>query len=584
MVDHDDDGVAEHMNGGDSHDLQSLLSSSEKDFLIRNNGDQVKIDSLKGKKVGLYFSASWCGPCQRFTPNLVEVYNDLYPKGNFEIVFVSADEDDESFSGYFSKMPWLAIPFSDSDTRDHLDGLFKVMGIPYFVILDENGMVLTLSGVQIIQEYGAEGYPFTPERVKEIKEQEEVARREQSLRSVLVSHSRDFVITADGKKVPVSELEGKTVGLYFSLSSYKKCLEFTSALMEVYEKLKAKGENFEIVMIPLDDDEELFIQGFGSMSWFSLPFKDKSCEKLVRYFELAGLPTLVIIGPDGKTLHSNVADAIEEYGIMAYPFTPQKFAELEEIEKAKREAQTLESILVSGDHNFVIGRDGVKIPVSDLVGKNIILYFSAHWCPPCRAFLPKLIEAYHKIKEKDNEFEVIFISSDRDQPSFDEFFSGMPWLALPFGDKRKASLQRTFKVQGIPMLVAIGPTGKTVTTEARDLISYHGADAYPFTEERLKEIEVQYEQMAEGWPEKVKHTLHDEHELVLKRCQLYTCDACDEQGQVWSFSCDDCDFDLHPKCALKEDGGTKDDTEDDVMDTENAKEGWICDGEVCFKA
>lgn len=564
----------------DSHDIQSLLSSSERDFLVRNNGDKVKIDSLKGKKIGLYFSASWCGPCKRFTPNLVDVYDEISPKGEFEIIFVSADEDDESFNGYFSKMPWLAIPFSDSGTRDHLDELFKVMGIPSLVILDENGKVLTADGVGVVREYGVDGYPFTPKRIKEIKEQEEAAKKEQSLKYLLVSRSRDFVISNDGRMVAVTELEGKIVGLYFSLSSYKSCVDFTSKLVKVYEKLKAKGEGFEIVLLSLDDDEEIFKQGFGSMPWFALPFKDRSCEKLARYFELSTVPTLVIIGPDGKTLHSNVVDAIEEHGILAYPFTPEKFAELLEIEKAKQEAQTLESILVSGELDFVIGKDGIKIPVTDLVGKNILLYFSAHWCPPCRAFLPKLIEAYHKIKAKDEAFEIIFISSDRDQPSFDDFFLGMPWLALPFGDKRKASLSQMFKVRGIPMVIAIGPTGRTVTTSARDLIMIHGAEAYPFTEERLKEIEAQYEEMAKGWPEKLRHALHEEHELVLTRRRIYTCDGCDGEGREWSFYCEGCDFDLHPKCALEEDNGTEDGAEEE----QNSKEGWVCDGDACIKA
>lgn len=114
--------------------------------------------------------------------------------------------------------------------------------------------------------------------------------------------------------------------------------------------------------IPLDDeDEESFKQGFEGAPWLSLPFKDNSCEKLVRYFELSGLPTLVILGPDGKTLHPNVAAAIEEHGSLAYPFTPMKLSELEEMEKAKQEKQTLESILVSGDQNFVIGKDGCKV-------------------------------------------------------------------------------------------------------------------------------------------------------------------------------------------------------------------------------
>ncbi|KAF8016572.1 hypothetical protein BT93_H1941 [Corymbia citriodora subsp. variegata] len=516
-----------------SHDVQSLLSSPDRDFLIRNNGDQVKVASLKGKKIGFYFSASWCGPCQRFTPTLVQVYNELSPKGDLEIIFVSADEDEESFGEYFSKMPWLAIPFSDSDKRDSLDELFEVRGIPHLVFLDGTGTVSTDNGVEIVREYGVGGHPFTAERIKALKDQEEAAKRNQSVTSLLVDRSRDFVVSSNGKKVPVAELEGKIVGLYFSMSKYKSCVDFTLILLEVHQKLKAKGESFEIVQIPLDDDEESFNQAFGSLPWFSLPLKDKKCDKLVRYFELSTVPSLVIIGSDGKTLHSNVAKTVEEHGVDAYPFTPEKFAELAEIQKRKEESQTLESILVSGDRDFVIGKEGTKIPISDLVGKTVLLYFSAHWCPPCRAFLPVLTEAYEKIKAKHDAFELIFISSDKDQTAFDDYFAQMPWLALPFGDERKKSLNRKFKVEGIPTLIAISPMGRTLTKEATGLISEHGADAYPFTPEHLKKLE----------EESTKNELDEEE-----------------------------------------------DEEDDKAAGEEAEEGgepgegWVCDGGVCYKA
>nr|XP_043606597.1 probable nucleoredoxin 1 [Erigeron canadensis] len=564
------------------YDVQSLLFSSERNYLVRNNSDQVAISTLSGKKLGLYFSASWCPPCQRFTPNLVDVYNELAEKGDFEIVFISADEDEESFAGYFSKMPWLAVPFSDSKFREALDASFKVSGIPHLVFLDENGKLLSDRGVEIIGEYGAEGYPFTPERVKEIKDQEAESRKNQSLRSILETPSRDFIITSNGNKVLIADLEGKTVGLYFILSTFKKSSDFTGTLVKVYNELKAKEDNFEIVMIPLDDDEESFKKELSTVPWLSLPFKDKKCEKLVRYFELSTLPTLVILGPDGKTLHPNVADAIEEHGAYAYPFTPDKFSELEKLEKARHEAQTLESVLVSGDLDFVVGKDGVKIPVSDLVGKYILLYFSAHWCPPCRAFTPKLVETYHEIKAKHDAFEVIFISSDRDQASFDEYYSSMPWLALPFGDKRKQSLGRLFKVNGIPLLVALGPTGKTITTEARGVIMLHGAEAFPFSDERMAEIEARFAEMAKGWPNQVRHALHEEHELVLTRSQVYTCDGCDKEGTVWAYNCADCNFDLHPECALKETNGKEEVTE--AVEEENQKDGWVCEGDVCRKA
>ena len=38
------------------------------DTLLDNRGKKVSSDQLSGKYVGLYFSASWCGPCRSFTP------------------------------------------------------------------------------------------------------------------------------------------------------------------------------------------------------------------------------------------------------------------------------------------------------------------------------------------------------------------------------------------------------------------------------------------------------------------------------------------------------------------------------------
>lgn len=151
--------------------------------------------------MGLYFSGSWCGPCYSFTPSLVEVYEELSPKGNFEIVFISADRDDESFNQYFSKMPWLAIPFSESEPRKSLKELFKVRGIPYLVILDGTGKVVSNQGVKLIKDYSVGGYPFTAERISFLKEEEEAAKKNQSLSSILVSSSRDYVISNDGTKV-----------------------------------------------------------------------------------------------------------------------------------------------------------------------------------------------------------------------------------------------------------------------------------------------------------------------------------------------------------------------------------------------
>lgn len=100
-----------------------------------------------------------------------------------------------------------------------------------------------------------------------------------------------------------------------------------------------------------------------------------------------------------------------------------------------------------------------------------MLYFSAHWCPPCRGFTPKLVESYNKMRANGVEFELVFASSDQDQAAFDDYFGGMPWLALPFGDKRKEQWSSVFKVSGIPVLVVLDKDLEVVTMNGRSAVT-----------------------------------------------------------------------------------------------------------------
>jgi len=164
---------------------------------------QVKISSIEASPVGLYFSAHWCPPCRRFTPKLIETYKELNSQGkSFEVVFVSGDQGEEAFNEYFADMPWLAVPFSDSEGREGLDSRFKVSGIPHLVILDaKTGEVYTEDGVEYVSEYGVEAYPFTPDKINELKEQEKAAKENQTIQSVLGTSTRDYLISNKGDKV-----------------------------------------------------------------------------------------------------------------------------------------------------------------------------------------------------------------------------------------------------------------------------------------------------------------------------------------------------------------------------------------------
>ncbi|MDA3923978.1 MAG: thioredoxin family protein [Kiritimatiellae bacterium] len=109
------------------------------------------------------------------------------------------------------------------------------------------------------------------------------------------------------------------------------------------------------------------------------------------------------------------------------------------------------------------------VSVDTLSDKVIGVYFSAHWCPPCRKFTPELVKFYDSLKAEGKPFEIIFVSSDRSEDAMYEYMKemDMKWLALPFGDKRKAELANTFNVKGIPKFVVINSKGELITENGR---------------------------------------------------------------------------------------------------------------------
>lgn len=107
----------------------------------------------------------------------------------------------------------------------------------------------------------------------------------------------------------------------------------------------------------------------------------------------------------------------------------------------------------------LIGKTG-PIPTGSITGRYKLLYFSAHWCPPCRGFTPKLGMFYDAVNAQHKQVEIIYISRDKNPDQYNEYYSEMPWVALPYEDKaRVAALGNRYQVQQIPALLLIDDHG-----------------------------------------------------------------------------------------------------------------------------
>eukprot|EP00002_Diphylleia_rotans_P006951 TRINITY_DN163_c0_g1_i1.p1 TRINITY_DN163_c0_g1~~TRINITY_DN163_c0_g1_i1.p1 ORF type:complete len:393 (+),score=88.99 TRINITY_DN163_c0_g1_i1:114-1292(+) len=249
-----------------------------------------------------------------------------------------------------------------------------------------------------------------------------------------------------------SALGGKYVGIYFSAHWCPPCRGFTPKLASFYKENKEKL-NLEIVFVSSDRDEKSFAEYFGEMPWLSLPYADRGRKgKLSNQFKVQGIPTFVILSPEGELITKDGREEVSSDAKGArFPWKPKTIAEV-----------------MSGKY---LSKGG-DVTEADFAGKTLGLYFSAHWCPPCRKFTPELVQFYHNMKAKRSDFEIIFVTGDNSEEEFAEYFGEMPWLAIPYDDEeRKGALNRIFEVEGIPHFLILDSSHNVVNDDARGSVS-----------------------------------------------------------------------------------------------------------------
>nr|TKR83867.1 hypothetical protein D5086_0000266380 [Populus alba] len=112
----------------------------------------------------------------------------------------------------------------------------------------------------------------------------------------------------------------------------------------------------------------------------------------------------------------------------------------------------------------------------------------------------------------------------------------MPCLAIPFSDTETCKRLKEVLMGRFHVMVVSEPSGnmdgKTLNPNVAEVIEDHGLEVYPFTPEKLDEL------------------------AVMDEAKLEAGYGIWDLGSGWSFCCKRCEFDLHPKCALKEDENT----------------------------
>ena len=116
----------------------ATLSGPAPSFTLQSStGEQVALESLKGKVVMVNFWATWCVPCRQEMPHLQALY-ERYESLGFELLAVNVEKNNAEGARKWLEETPVTFPVL-LDGNNQVSKLYKVQTMPSTVLIGRDG-------------------------------------------------------------------------------------------------------------------------------------------------------------------------------------------------------------------------------------------------------------------------------------------------------------------------------------------------------------------------------------------------------------------------------------------------------------
>ncbi len=341
------------------------------------------------------FSASRCGPCRREMPRIAKTYAEsLKNDPNIELIHFSRDQNDEKALAW-AKEHNVKFPVVKPTGGNPLD--LHTRGIPHLFIVKSDGTLIE------------EGHPaslFTDEKIRELKAANRGAGGK-GKSALAVEKTTDA-------KLPYEVVDGTVViGKATGRSGRRG-----SSKQKYFEVELSSGELVipdDIDGVPVRSIESGAFSDCKGMVSVTIPSSVTSIGRSAFSF-CSGLTNVTMCGerpdaPSGLFLGRGKLKTIR------VPTNAKSWAGMKKWQSIPLvfdgESDSLDSAQVSATAEKLKGCDFLLNKRFKKNAKYYLCLFSASWCPPCRAEMPRIAKTYAESLKNDPNIELIHFSRDQ---------------------------------------------------------------------------------------------------------------------------------------------------------------------------